>query len=372
MTSPTEATNRCTPIAEWPAVDRQAWENALQPADLLEPTIGYASRWRPATRLMIERGYGRWLGWVARSRVLDPTEAPGDRATRERVAAYLRMLQDSNLAPYTIAGLLQSLANMLKAISPDQDWTWIQRGSSRIHASAIPTRDRRACLRPAEDLSILGTNLMRPAETDRFCAPRDRATLFRDGLLLAFLASRPLRMANLAGIQIGGQLQRRGGSWYLAFDPIETKEAQPINFIWPEALAEALESYINVHRIALLESSRKKLPPSHALWISKQGTQMTTSAIAFQIKDRTRTEFGRPINPHSFRHLAATTKADAEPENITDLQSMLGHSSMRSSEKFYNQSKMLDSGLRYQATIEDIRKRGSRQPTDKHGTGGSQ
>jgi integrase/recombinase XerD len=356
MTDPIEPANRCTPIAEWPAGDRMAWRIALQPADLLDPTIGYANRWKPTTRRMIENGYGRWLGWLARSGNLDPAVTPVDRATHAHVGAYRDMLQAADLAPYSIAARLQQLGNALQAMSPGADRAWILRGSFRIHSSAAPIRDKTACIRPTEEVFALGIDLMQAAENDRFRTDRDRATLFRDGLLLTLLVRNPLRMANLAGIAIGRQLQRRGDVWWLAFANAETKENRPINCLWPEDLVECLDRYISIHRKVLLASSRKPLHQLEALWVSKQGTQMTTHAIAFQVNSRTEAEFGLPINPHSFRHIAATTIATADPDNATDIQCVLGHSSMKMSDKHYNRAKMVDAGLRYQATIAAKRK----------------
>lgn len=55
-------------------------------------------------------------------------------------------------------------------------------------------------MQPPEDLLQLGMDLIDAAEHDRFRTDTDRAVLFRDGLLLAFLVQRPFRRANLAGL----------------------------------------------------------------------------------------------------------------------------------------------------------------------------
>ena len=58
---------RCAPVAEWPRADREAWALALADPDPLDPAVGFARRWRPSTRGEVQRGYGRFLGWAARS-----------------------------------------------------------------------------------------------------------------------------------------------------------------------------------------------------------------------------------------------------------------------------------------------------------------
>ena len=340
------------PFAEWPEADRAAWQVALMPADPLEPAIGYASRWKPSTRKLIVDGYSSWLAWVAASGKLDPTSTAAARTTRPLVRAYLDELEASELAPYTIALRLQNLGNALRAIAPGHDWSWVNRGAGRIHCRATPTRDRGAILQPAEAVLKLGFDLIHAAEHDRFRTTLERATLYRDGLLIIALLHRPLRSRNFHSIEIGTGLHRRGDRWFLETDASEMKGGRHQEAAWPSLLAEPLDRYIAVHRPVLIACTRKNLPPTNALWISNHGTRMTTHAISFQIRSRTEAEFGKPINPHSFRHLAATTIATADPEGVLDIQAVLGHASPATGEKFYNKAKMVDAGRRYQQTLE--------------------
>jgi integrase len=84
---------------------------------------------------------------------------------------------------------------------------------------------------------------------------------------------------------------------------------------------------------------------------------MTSSALSYQLKARTKEEFGTAINPHSFRHMAATTIATVDPENATFIAAILGHSSAGSSDRHYNRARTIDSGRRYQALITAARQR---------------
>lgn len=348
--------NRCTPVAEWPSLDGAAWALALEPAGPFEPASGYALRWSQPTRAAIQGSYGRWLGWLERSGLLDASTAPGQRVSRERVRDYVAMLRDAGNADNTVAGRLQQLCNALTAMEPEGDWQWIHRASSRLFASAKPVRDIVARMQPAEDVIALGFDMMRAATEDRFRTPCDRATLFRDGLIVAFLVMRPLRSANLAAITLGRHLERRGEAWRLRFEPDETKTAVVIECAWPAELDDALELYLEVHRPRLLAGAKPSRVPTQGLWVSRQGTAMTSDAIAYQIEGRTKEEFGTAINPHTFRHIAATTIATSNPAGATDIMTVLGHSNMRMSEKHYNRAQMLAAASSLQGTIGDMRK----------------
>jgi integrase/recombinase XerD len=343
-------------VADWPDADRAAWLAAQRPRDPLDPGVGIAGRWKSSTRRLIEEGYGHWLGWLHRTGKLDLDSDPADRASRERVGLYLEMLRNSGLAPYTVAGRLHHLGDALRTIAPDRDWIWLLRGSSRLHNSATPTRDRAACLRPAQDVRALGFDLMHAADHDRFRTNLDRATLFRDGLLIAFLVVRPFRSRNLHDIEIGRQLQRGDTGWLLSIDPSETKTGVALNCSWPADLTDKLDRYISVHRPVLLACRLKPMVTLEALWISRHGTAMTTHAIAYEIKSRTETEFGQPINAHSFRHLAATTIAIANPGGAADIKMVLGHEASRTGEKHYNHAGMVDANRGYQRTLDVLRR----------------
>ena len=50
----------CRRIEAWPQEDRQLWQAALQPGDLIDGG-GERARYRPISNRKVERGYGRWL-----------------------------------------------------------------------------------------------------------------------------------------------------------------------------------------------------------------------------------------------------------------------------------------------------------------------
>jgi integrase/recombinase XerD len=342
-------------VADWPEADRLAWERAKQPSSPFAPQTGSATRWRPSTQQLHENNYGYFLGWMKRSGDLASDSQPAGRATREVVRAYLDHLEGT-VAPMTRGGRLQSLGAILSAIAPDFDWSWINRAGCRIQAEANSVRDIDARLRSAEETLTLGLDMMHAAEHDRFRTDHDRGKLHRDGLIIALLSYRPIRLANLTAIKIGEHLQRHGGGWRLAFAEGDVKSKRAFEVPWPTELVEHLERHIDHFRSGLLGEVDEPEGPK-ALWVSRRGA-MGEDALATQINDRTRTEFGIAINPHSFRHIAATTMATDGPADVTDAARVLGHVSPRTTEKYYNRATMVEAGKAYQTTIKARRRSG--------------
>lgn len=349
----TSPDNRCTPVSEWPALDREAWLGALEPRDRFSPAPELATRWKQSTQISIANGYGRWLGWLDRRRMLEPRVPPGARATRDTVRTYCEALQNLGLADYTIAGRINQLGKALSVMEPDSDFGWINRAASRLFAKAKPRRDVRAIMQPPEAILALGLDLMQEADEGRFRTHLDRATLFRDGLMLCLLVQRPLRLANLTELTLGRDLEFYD-AWRIRIEDDQTKSGRAIECDWPSAIAAHLERYLAVHRPALLKKRPSDLRAGR-LWISKQGGPMTAAAVAYQVGSRTKDQFGSAINPHSFRHIAATAIATADPTHSAAIAGVLGHSSLSASEKYYNRAQVLGAAERMHAGLDNFR-----------------
>lgn len=65
--------------------------------------------------------------------------------------------------------------------------------------------------------------------------------------------------------------------------------------------------------------------------------------------------FCKRINPHLFRDIAATSIATEIPEDVGIVRSVLGHSDMRTGERFYNQARSVSVSLAYQAALNRFR-----------------
>lgn len=346
---------RCQPFAQWPAADQAAWNDSMRCGDVLDPG-GIASGWAAATQTMVVNGYGRWLTWLADQDALDPLSQPATRVTHEQLVAYLADLRIT-VASFTVSARIEQLGNAMRAMAPKHDWRWIQRAVDRIRADAVPVRNKRARLQSPDQLVMLGTTLMTKAEDPASGRPAECAARYRDGLLIALLAQRPMRARNLVSIVCGRHLVRRGAEWWLVFPAVETKTRQELEFPFPAELVPALLRYLEHHRpVLLIRGGRRNNVPVTSLWISKQGTAMGYAAIAHQVRHRTLEAFGRSLSPHMFRDCAATAIAIHAPEQIRMIQPILGHTGMATSERHYNLAGSLEAGRRHGATIKALRR----------------
>jgi integrase/recombinase XerD len=167
--------------------------------------------------------------------------------------------------------------------------------------------------------------------------------VYRDGLMIALLASRPLRLRNLAGLILQHTLVQRGEGWWIQFPAAETKTKDPMEVLWPEMLVPHLESYLADHRsgIAALHNSRTGTG-SNATWLSMYGPPMTDNGIYDRIVARTREGLGQPINPHLFRDCAATSVAIDDPAHVGIASRLLGHRAGSTTERYYNQARSVE------------------------------
>ncbi|WP_460452371.1 tyrosine-type recombinase/integrase [Alsobacter sp. SYSU BS001988] len=186
-------------------------------------------------------------------------------------------------------------------------------------------------------------------------SPIDQAVLFRDGLIITFLALRPLRRKNLAGLTLGRSLLKTGEGWLVSIPSEETKNGDPIEAPWPEVLREPLDQYLAVHRPVLVAlKNRRSAPVGDALWVSRHSSPMTQMAIYWQVRDRTTEALGKAVNPHLFRDAAATL-AVLDPERVRSASALLGHRTSATTERFYQQAQSLQAHRRFVAVVDPER-----------------
>lgn len=331
----------CMKLADWPQADRRLWQEALFPADPFEPTGGTRASHSRQSNFKTEKGYGRWLTWLATTGQLDAEAAPHARITGERVKAYVEHLDGLGNGGQTILSRLQELGEFARAVAPGYDWSFINRIASKVRARTVPVRDKRARLATTMELLGLGLDLMETAQ--RQSTPRLAALAYRDGLVIALLALRPLRRRNLAGLVLGETLVQVGGAWMLRIVSEDTKTHQPIEMLWPAALAGPLGIYLAVHRPVLANlMSRWARPIGDALWVSSHGSPMTQMALYDQIRQRAMEGLGKAVNPHLFRDAAATTLAIEDPRHVRLATALLGHRHTATTERYYQQARALE------------------------------
>lgn len=346
---------RCLRLEEWPTADQLAWRIAVAPGDVLDPG-GAGAAWAPHTRAGIISAYGRWLTWLRIHAHLDAGAAPEHRATPKTVAAYVEDLQRIN-ASSTVLLRIRSLACALNAMVPGMNWDWLWKIGSRLKRKAHPVRTKSDHLVPQATLLALGRRLMADAESRREGAASRRAVRYRDGLMIALLAARPLRRRNFTAIQIGRNLVRSGAGYVLLFGAEETKTGAPLEFLFPAILVAELKRYLDHYRPVLVGQAdtgrrpRGRGPAANQLWVSREGSAMSEAGVYDRIVKLTAAGVGRRLNPHQFRHCAATSTALQDPTHLDINKSILGHTTIATSERYYNRGQALVASASYQDQI---------------------
>jgi integrase len=330
-------------IQDWPAPDRHALAAAERPARLLDER-GRAATWRPATRHALVGAYGRWLGHLRGQGVDLAAELPTERVTPARIDTYRRFLA-GRCAPVTVASYLGQLHMFLLDLWPDRDWAWLSAIQARQQRLADPSRNKAPRIVALADVVQLGLDLMEQADgedADRATAgPSHPSLLYRDGLLIALLAMRPLRQRNLLGLRIGAHLRRSPDGWDIHIPATESKTHTAITQPVPASLLRHLERYLAHHRPRLLVM-RGPMAPGHTsrpaddqLWVTRCGTAMTPGSLQKLLRRHTQARFGVVLNCHVFRDIAATAVAEARPEGRQLAADLLGHRNVVTTERHY-------------------------------------
>ncbi len=342
-------TRHALPLNDWPAADQTLWQSVIADGDIFDGQ-GPGANWAPSTIANTRKAVGYWLHWLGINELLSlPVHHPLGRITPERIKTYIQDMQD-NSAPLTRFVYVLDLLRFVQVAAPGMNWEWLKRIKNRLWARAIPARDKAPLIRNSRDLFELGLNLINEASgiTSRY-NPLQAEVQSRDGLLIALLAARPIRLKNLTAIEIGRQLIRIDTLYWLVFEANEVKNRRHIEVPIPEILTSYIDDYLSYSRPNLLLGNA-----SERLWISRRGSDLTCNSVRRQIKLHTEEAFGKAITPHLFRDCAATSIAIHDPEHVWITTNILGHNTLATSQKYYDQSRMLDAGRHYQSTISDL------------------
>ncbi len=344
---------RCLPVALWPAADRAAWEAAITPTSILEDSGGELTYLKPISQAKTAKGWGRFLSHL---HLHDPealNEPAPDRLRPKRLRAYVRRLQELDNSTATISCRLQELSDAAKILAPELDLRFLRRLAAQIRATHRPARPKHNRVFADEVVNhgeIWCDNASKLSGVDA-------AVLFRDGLILLLLAFLPLRRKNFSQLTLGQSLMQRDGHWFVTLTPEDTKTHSYFEAILPKQLISYLETYLAVHRPVLLACrGRWYSDPGNRLWLSTHGSAMKEIAIYDRVARYTLAAFGEVISPHRFRDMLASTIASHAPEHVHSAAPLLGHASIRTTEKYYRQAWAQEGQHRYVATLAGIRR----------------
>jgi hypothetical protein len=218
---------------DWPASDVAAWNIAIAEGDILDGQ-GPAAHWAVATKRTNCQHYSRWLGYLVQDGGMAIGSAPEDRVTTDTVKAYVAHLR-SELAPRTVVSSLVGLKVMMKAMAPRSNWRWLADSCNALNRSSKPKNLKTSRMRPTGEVYATAIT-----ELDRLLATplarRIDRVAYRDALMLAMMAARPLRLKNFTNIRIGKHLLHQATAWVILIPGEETKNGQTLEYALPSSL----------------------------------------------------------------------------------------------------------------------------------------
>ncbi len=333
---------------EWPAGHQAAWNAAIADGDVFDGR-GPAAHWAVATRKTNINQYGRWLGYLRQAGRLVGNEAPEGLVQPETVKDYVRHLQ-AIVAPRTVVTLLVALKVTIKAMAPNSNWRWLADICNALNRSAKPVTDKHSRILPSEE--IFAATI---AELDRLLTlppgGRNRLCAYRNTLMIALMAARPLRLKNFAALKIGRDFLRNGTGWLIAIPGEDVKNGQPLEFEVIECLVPYLETYLRDIRPPLMGNAE----PSNDLWVAWGKAGISRRDVYFCFTRGTNRLLGAPINPHLFRDCAATSLSLISIAAARAAAPLLGHQHFSTTERHYVRAQQLEASRTLNTVLSSIK-----------------
>jgi integrase/recombinase XerD len=321
--------SKSVPVSSWPALDQQLWAAAQLPGGLLTDT-GLAMHWRPHTLAAIASGYGHWIRFLQVRGELAAAEMPSARITEGRLLAYVETLSQ-RVSSITVSSYVRALSEAVRVMVPGVKCELVRRVANRLKRRATPVRDQRHLLVAPSQLMTASICRMKRtrclAETDPIAA-RD----YGDGLMMAILVSKPVRISNLASMIIGQHINKLAAKncYEISFEPHETKTAVQIRAELPCGLTGYIDHWFRLLR------KHKQDPKCRAMWMTAKGLPMASDGVYVRFCKVTVEELKVRINPHLVRKIVATGIAIGAPELVTMTPSILDHQSDEMEKDVYN------------------------------------
>jgi len=182
-------------------------------------------------------------------------------------------------------------------------------------------------------LVALAQSLMVEADARRRTAPLTAGVLAEIAVAIRILLVAPVRMANIARIEIGTHLVRPGGpgsDYYLVFESHDVKNHQALEFASDATTTNLIERYIHFHRPNLMHGANHDLRFPGKVHQSKP-----PNTFGLQITALIKKRLGIHLTPHQFRHCAAALLLQHYPGNYELARQVLGHKNIQTTMTFY-------------------------------------
>jgi hypothetical protein len=339
----------CLQLPEWPLIDRNAWQRALEGGRGPFREDGGGRRPSSATVRKYQGGYGRWLGFLQRSGDLDLAGAPGERPTLERLDKYFEHLQRCGNADFTIVGRFAELRGALQLMVPGVKFPSITCPHGHSLKDMLPMRQRDLMVPSSDVLLEWAEKMFQDALL--LHGPRRRCVQVRDAVMLAILAERGPRLRTVFELRIGQNLQRQDDGWALVMPGNIKKTKGSLTYPLSERVTPMLDRYSAVERRELLGDC------SHdALWVNWSGKKLGKRGVEKRVRWRSEKEFGKPFGPHRCRTSLGTTTAQYGFEAPMDGSVILDHKDPQTTINHYNRSTGFAAGQRQVDRLQRLRR----------------
>lgn len=176
------------------------------------------------------------------------------------------------------------------------------------------------------------------------------AVRVQKALAVALLLAAPVRVKNLASIDIEQHLQRVSETdCFLIFPQMEVKNRRDLEYPLPISVIRLLDLYLGVYRPLLAKKAGSKL------FISLNGNEKDPGYLSAQIPDFINRESGLRMNLHLFRHLAGFIYLRRHPGEYETVRQLLGHQTIETTVAFYTGLEHEQSFRRYDDILDRYR-----------------
>ena len=299
---------------------------------------------RPATLELRERQLRTFASaLVHRGRDLSSLKVLADIVTLEAFKDGLLFFLDRNggKPSITIEHLAIFLKSVAKYAAKADDETLHKMGAIIRNRLAVSKRGltarNRERLRQFDDsanasaLVRLSERLMKEAGSKKL-PPRRAALQAQTAVAIELLLVAPIRIANLAGLDLDRHLVRPGRSreaLHIVIDENEVKNNTDLHFPLPPESAALLRDYLEHYRPLLADPANRMLFPGRGLAAKSIG--MLRQQISKTIHRFT----GLRMHPHLFRHAGAKLFLDRNPGAYEVMRRVLAHKSIDTTTAFY-------------------------------------
>lgn len=216
------------------------------------------------------------------------------------------------------------------------------------------TDKNRERLRPFDDPQFVSTFLQFPHKLANELKKTTKKTvvdavIVQNLVAIAILQVAPVRMRNLATLDLEKHIIPRGNRIYLEIPRAEVKNDRPLQHEIPPDVADLIAWYCLEYRELLLDSS------SNALFPGEGGKPKNSKILGMQISRLIRKHLGKEINPHLFRHIAAKIYLDNKPGEYPTVSRLLGHRTLATAMQAYTGAENVSASRHYHGVVQEAR-----------------